>query len=221
VHLNRLSFGGAFLIAAVSATAAARATVLFDNPPDLSSTQDGSCLYDTACEPHWYAAQAFTLTGPATVTSVDFNSIVLGNGATGSAANYQFLLADGPGGLPRTLAASGLGEPLTATNGPTGTSFPTIEYSFGVTSFSLLPGTYYVAIQLMSTNASDYLSRGVAPSGAAQSTDGGLTYSAGDGVFQSIAVSVEGTSIAEPASLALLGVGLLGLGFVASRKRSA
>jgi PEP-CTERM motif len=220
VHSNRLSSGAALLIAAVFATTTASATVLFDNPPDLSSTQDGSCLYDTTCEPHWYAAEAFSLTGAATVTSVDFNSIVLGNGATGSAANYQFLLADGPGGLPRTLVASGLGEPITATNGPTGTSFPTIEYSFGVTSFNLLPGTYYVAIQLVSTNASDYLSAGVATSGAAQSTDGGLTYSAGYGVFRTIAVSVEGTRIAEPASLALLGVGLLGtLAFARRRTR--
>ena len=210
---------GALLIAATYlAPATARAAVLYSNLPDLSAAQNGQCPYDVACGTQGgrpvYAAQEFSLSGPASVTSVAFNSIVLGDGATGTAANYQVLDADGAGGLPGTLVASGLGEPLSVVDGPTGSLFSTKDYSFNVTPLSLTAGSYYIAIQEISANPSDYLSKGVATSGAAESIDGGA-YTAGYDTLPSIAVSLQGTEgsapVPEPASFALLGIGFIGL----------
>lgn len=209
----------ATFVAGMAFVAPAQASVLYNNAPDLTGSQNGNCPYNTACGGSTgYAAQAFTLTGTSTITSVGFNSIVLGSGAFGSLASYQFLAADGAGGLPGSLLASGGGATLTAVAGPVGTIFPTTSYSFAVAPLILGAGTYYAAIHEVTTNSSDFLSKGVATSGGAQSIDGGASWTTGYAGFQSVALSLDGTTaVPEPATMALLGTGMLGLGLVRRR----
>lgn len=88
-------------------------------------------------------------------------------------------------------------------------------------------GDYYLAIQAVTTNFNDYLSLGVAASGAAQSNDGGTNwafgYGAGTQRFPSVAVSLTGelTGVPEPASLVLFGFGLAGLAAARAKRQSS
>ncbi len=213
--MNRVTLAAVAAVCLLFAIAApSRAAVIYSNVPDLSSSQLANCAYNTVCGPKLFgrtafAAQAFTLAAPATVGVISYNAIVsLGIYATG--ANYVILSADGAGGLPGTVVAHGADIALTVTTGPIGVNNPTTDYSFEIDPLWLAAGSYYVAIQDITTNQFDFLSKGVATSGAAQSNDGGSTWALKYEVFTSVAVSLS-TPLPEPTSMALLGVGVAGL----------
>jgi hypothetical protein len=199
--------------------APARADVVYQNPADLSGAESGNCLFNSACAsaagaPQRYAAQEFTLGSAATIAAIGFTTVLQGSGY-GTLANWMLLNADGTGGLPGTVVASGTGAALSHANGAAGSlDGTTIDYSFNVTAFSLMAATaYYVAVQEFSAEQNDYLLQGLATSGAANSLDGGASWSAFYVDKTSVAVTLYGsaTNISEPGSLMLIGTGVLGL----------
>ncbi len=208
-------FVSTILASGLAASGAASATVLYQNLPDLTVNQRGYCRYNTTCGSAVYGAQKFTLTQAATATSAGFNSIVLNdeNDVFASGVNWLILAANGTGGLPGSTLFSGTNTAVTHVAGPVGALAPTTDYSFGFTPASLAAGSYYLAVQAITTNFRDYLSLGVADSGAAQSADGGVSWALGYArrAFPSVAMSLTGTfdnNVPEPGSLALLLVGL-------------
>jgi len=214
-------FLSTILASGLAASGAASATVLFQNLPDLTANQDSNCRYNTNCGPAVYGAQKFTFTQAATATSAGFNSVVFDD-LFASGVNWLILAANGTGGLPGLTLFSGTNTAVTYAVGPLGTGFSTPDYSFGFAPASLAAGSYYLAVQSITTNFYDYLSKGVADSGAAQSADGGISWASGYGgaglLFPSVAMSLTGTfdnNVPEPGSLALL---LVGLGAIYRRK---
>ena len=218
-------FLSTILASGLAASGAASATVLFQNLPDTGN-QGGDCRYNTTCGPvafgdtySGYGAQKFTLTQAATATSAGFNSVVA-DGVFASGVNWLILAANGTGGLPGSTLFSGTNTAVTNAVGPVGINYPTTDYSFGFAPASLAAGSYYLAVQAITTNRNDFLSSGVADSGAAQSGDGGASWALGYGElsFPSVAMSLMGTfdnNVPEPSSLALL---LVGLGAIYRRK---
>lgn len=199
--------------------ASARADIVYQNLADLGGAESGNCLFNSACAsiagaPQRYAAQEFRLDSAASISAIGFTTVLQGSGF-GTAANWMLLAADGTHGLPGTLITSGTGAALShATSAPGSIDGATIEYSFNVADFSLLAATsYYLAVQEISAEQNDYLLQGIATSGAANSLDGGATWSAGYVDKTSVAITLYGTSmnISEPGSLVLMATGLLGL----------
>lgn len=213
------------LIAAGLASATpAQAATLFSNAPDLTFSQTGNCVYNTTCgsqiSGNTFAAQLFTLASASTVEAFGFNAIVFGN-VFGSAANFRVLSASAQN-TPGALIASGTAA-LSHIAGPAGPSFATTDYSFNVNALQLGAGNYFLAFQNVTPIFSDYLSAGVAQSGAFQSDNGGVSYAAKYQNIGSVALSVSGEVLAaggvpEPATWAMMIIGFGAVGGVMRRK---
>ncbi|HEY7901119.1 MAG TPA: PEPxxWA-CTERM sorting domain-containing protein [Caulobacteraceae bacterium] len=209
-------------IAALSVAGAASAsTTLYSNPILLPA--NGDCSFSTTCAADFgrgddFAAQEFTVSNASVIVSADF--IELDHGTTPTAVTWAFIAADGAGGLPGTILATGT-DALTATADGTSNGYNLSRMSFVVGTVALAPGTYYLALQAISPIQGTYLGQGVAASGAAETMDGGATWAFGYETIPSVAVDV---FVPEPATWALMLAGFTGVGFglrTARRTRTA
>jgi PEP-CTERM motif len=218
------------MLAAVAVTAvlpfAAQAQTIYSNP--YAQDGGGDCLFNTTCAAQLgagddFAAQMFTLTAAATVTSASFTT--LDQGGTGSGANWAFYDADGAGGLPGTLVASGSSPLSSIQNLGSDVAYNLDENFFNVSPVALGAGSYYFALQYVTPVFENYLGDGTADSGAAETKDGGATWTPTYEDTVSVAVALFGSSSAapEPAAwaLMLMGFGSLGAVLRANRRRLA
>jgi len=186
-------------LAALGLAGAANADTLFDNPYVFGN--GGDCSFSTTCAAanmrgDDFAAQEFTLTVPEVVTSASFTELDMG--VTPTAVNWGFALANGPGGLPGAFLSAGTNSVASTVNlGMDGGSRVTQVY-FGVGPQALAAGTYYFALQGVSSTVDTRLGFGMLPSGAAETHDGGVTWAPNyelvpPATSNSVAVSLYGT----------------------------
>ncbi len=218
--------------AALSLAGAASAHTIYDNPYVLGN--NGDCSWSTTCASiafrgDDFAAQEFTLTKAVVITGATFTELDLGT--TPTDMNWGFIAADGLGGLPGTILAAGTdivgSTTVLGTDNLFGTTYNITKGSFNVGTVALGPGTYYVALQGISSDFNTFLGFGAAASGAAETFDGGLTWQQNyelaswlGGPTDSVAVGLFG-AVPEPGTWALMLIGIGGLGAALRRQRKA
>jgi len=166
---------------------------LYNNPYTVGN--GGDCSFSTTCAADAgrgddFAAQSFTLTSAAVVTGASFTELDLGT--TPTDVNWGFANNDGPGGLPGTFLSSGTDTvssvSFLGTDGP----YNIDQVFFNVGPQALGPGTYYFAIQAISSTHFTYLGFGT-----------------------------PGTTVPEPTTWALMLIGFGGIGATMRRRQRA
>ena len=203
-------------VAAFGLVSAAGAGVVYNNPFD-AAVHFGDCSYNVTCAAAVsrgddYAAQQFTLASATVITSASFSDLLIGPLPTD--VNWAFVAADGSGGLPGTILATGTDSITSSVLLGSDPSYSYYQNFFGVGTVALGAGTYYFAIQNLTSNFSDYLAQGVTNSGAAETHDGGVTWVPFYETIGGVAVALfdASTPAPEPAAWAmmLVGFGLMG-----------
>jgi hypothetical protein len=216
--------GFAFAAALAATSSGAAAGTLFSNPYNPSG--GGDCSFSTTCAASAgrgddFAAQEFTLAGGGILTSADFTELDLGTQPT--EVTWGIFAADGSGGLPGTLLAAGTDVLTGAADGTELvdlTLYDLSKMSWDLGTVLLDPGTYYLAIQATSPVFETYLADGSLASGAAESMDGGVTWSSGYEGFPSVAIDISGTAgVPEPATWLTLLTGVTIVGAALRRRR--
>jgi len=235
-RIQTLLLRAAAVAALSAAPMLAHAGVVYSN--ETVSPAQGDCSFNTACagaipsRGNEFAAQAFSLAGATTLTGGSWIEMDSG-GAGATSVNYAFYNA--AGGLPSGAAIfSGSATTFAHDLGvdSANTFFETFRESFSLPSLALGAGNYFFAIQSVSSNFANYLGQGVLTTGAAESNDGGLTWTPGyetlpgggslGGVGVALYNGAFNAGAPEPTTWALMLMGFGGLGAsLRSRRRVA
>ncbi len=206
----------------------ASAGVLYNN---LNPTTGyGDCSFNTDCDATFhigddFAAQLFTLGAPATILSGAWSE--LDGGSPSTAVNYA--IYNDVSGLPSGPALFSGSSSTTTTflnNDWSKYNYTTNLETFNIAAASLAAGSYFIAIQSVSTSLENYLQQGLITSGAAETTNGGANWGAnyGYGEIGGISVALYSTAAPLPSTWTMLIAGFAGLGYFAyrgSKKNSA
>ena len=196
-------------------TCGAQAAVLYNN--GAAASNSSRCAEDSgACSGTWTVFDDFTLSSAATITDIKWTTYLYGGLSDYNGARAWVYSADpvfGNGTLLATVVTQ-VGSPARSSLGG---NFYEIDLS-GL-SISLNAGTYWLGIQHDTT--ASYAT--VACTTACRSGNSTQWQNSGAGMRNydavSYAFSLESNQISTPATLALLGFGLIGIGAV-NRKQA-
>jgi PEP-CTERM motif-containing protein len=196
----------------------AGAAVIYNNP---WSNVNGDCTFSCV---GGQLAQKFTINNASAITSASFTEFHTGV-VQPSSVNWEFLNADGAGGLPGTVIAGGSSLLSATLLGSAffggGISRDVYQENFAIApTVSLASGDYYFALNVPITDV--LLTFGTQIGGGALIASGGAWHLYNP-VTTSFAVSLNGEQIAavpEPSTWALMILGFAGVGFMAYRRRA-
>jgi hypothetical protein len=177
-------------------------TVVYDNGPINGTINAWSIATSLA---GWEVSDSFTLTAPATLTSADVG-LWVNPGDTPSSLTWYLGTSFFDGSL-----GSGTETPSNTYWGLGFGAYPIYDSTFSLPSITLGPGTYYLSLSGMTTEDQNiFWDETDGPSSAYELNYGAI----GSESFR----LYSGTAIPEPASLGLIGMGLLGMAAVLRRR---
>jgi hypothetical protein len=197
----------------------AGAAVIYNNP---WSGVNADCTFSCTSG---QLAQQFTINNASVISSASFTDFLTG-AAQPITVNWEFLKADGVGGLPGTLASSGSSQITSSTflgSALFGGGIPrnVFQESFDIVpTVTLASGTYYFALSVPITDV--LLTFGTEIGGGALINPGGAWHLY-DPATTSFAVSLNGDQVAaipEPSTWTMMILGFAGIGFMAYRRNS-
>jgi hypothetical protein len=201
---------------------AAQSAVVYDNgAPNLLGGNEMT---------NWIQAEDFTLGATTTITDVHFWSLEGPNAFTGT---IQYAFYADAGGTPNLGAPAfgGFAAGANLTRSCTGRTFAGLaecEYSFDVTAFNALAGvTYWLGLHngpLTTTTRLEFYWETTANNATARGEEDILP-PAGNGWFNNAAEHAfqltGNNAVPEPATIALLGLSLAGIGFFSRRRKQS